>query len=191
MKAIGIGKFVRLLVSAVIICSLALPGTAILAKGGVGDYTSGPAPSGKDAVIPPGLYGLIASRADDVLSGNTPPTKFAADVAGDLESFFVVDIRSAGAYCDGHIPEAVNIPFRTVAMAENLEMLPTDKPILVVCYTGHTASQTTLLYNLLGYEAYALRFAMISWVYETPTKVSSKDDVQYIYGGNYFTETCP
>lgn len=37
MKAIGIEKFVRLLVSAVIIFSLALPGTAILAKGGVGD----------------------------------------------------------------------------------------------------------------------------------------------------------
>jgi rhodanese-related sulfurtransferase len=107
----------------------------------------------------------------------------------DPDSYFVVDIRSTGSYCDSHIPGAVNIPFRTVAMPDNLAMLPTDRPILVVCYTGHTASQTTMLYNLLGYEAYALRFAMMSWVDATSTKVSSTTDVQTIFGGSYGLNT--
>lgn len=132
---------------------------------------------------------MIASRADDVLAGKTPPTKFAEHVydalLADPDSFFVVDIRATGDYCNGHIPGAVNIPFRTVAVPANLEMLPIDRPILVVCYTGHTASQTTMLYNLLGYEAYALRFAMLSWVDSTATKISSPTDLQDIFGGNF------
>jgi len=189
MKPLRIAKLTSLLAGMLITFALGLSATTSLAQGNVGTSESGPAPSGMDAVITAGHYGLIANRADVVLSANSPPTKFAADVfsalQADPESFFVVDIRSTGDYCGGHIPGAVNIPFRTVAMPANLEMLPTDTPIVVVCYTGHTASQTTMLYNLLGYEAYALRFAMISWVYVTDTKVSSPLDVQAIYGGSY------
>jgi rhodanese-related sulfurtransferase len=192
MKSFGDKTLTRLLVGVLIVFSLALSGTTVLAKKGVGDYASGPAPSGRDALIPPGHYGLIASRADDVLLGNAPPTKFAAEVDAALESFFVVDIRSAGDYCKGHIPGAVNIPFRTVAMPANLEMLPTDIPILVVCYTGHTASQTTMLYRLLGYDAYALRYAMMSWVDVTraPIWSSLEEYKQNIFGGNFELETC-
>jgi rhodanese-related sulfurtransferase len=193
----------RLLVSVIIAFSLGLPSTTILAKGGVGASASGPAPSGQDAVIPPGHYGIISSRANAVLSSPHTQTRFASDVLTALDdnsaSFFIVDIRNAGDYCKGHIQGAVNIPFVTVAEPVNLEMLPTDRPILVVCYTGHTASQTTMLYNLLGYDASALRFGMMSWVPSTEMAISDPDDKQIIYGGpaydgrNYplTPNTCP
>jgi rhodanese-related sulfurtransferase len=38
--------------------------------------------------------------------------------------------------------------------------LPTDKTIIVYCYTGQTASQTTAILRLLGYDAYNLSGGM-------------------------------
>ena len=41
--------------------------------------------------------------------------------------------------------------------------MPNDKQIVVVCYTGHTASQATALLNALGFNATALKWGMCSW----------------------------
>jgi rhodanese-related sulfurtransferase len=193
METLRMTRLINLLVSMMLAFALGLSATATFAQGHFGAMASGLAPSGEEAAIPAGHYAVIASRADDVLAANTPPTMFAEDLynalEADPESFFVIDIRSTGSYCAGHIPGAVNIPYRTTAMPENLAMLPTDKPILVVCNTGHTASQVSMLYNLLGYESYALRFAMLSWVYDSETKVSASTDTQTIYGGDYGVTT--
>ena len=40
----------------------------------------------------------------------------------------------------GHVPGAYNIPYKEIAKIANLEKLPTDKTIVVYCYTGHTAA---------------------------------------------------
>ena len=63
----------------------------------------------------------------------------------------------------GHIPGAINIPWREVAKQENLAKLPKDRQIVVYCYTGHTASQITALLNILGYDTINLKFGMTSW----------------------------
>ena len=76
---------------------------------------------------------------------------------------FILGIRSASYYAAGHIPGAVNIGFNDVFEEDNLAMLPTDKQIVVVCYTGHTASQITALLNVAGYDAIALMNGICSW----------------------------
>jgi len=45
--------------------------------------------------------------------------------------------------------------------------LPFDNEIIVVCYTGHTASQATALLNALGYDATALKYGMCGWCANT------------------------
>ena len=50
----------------------------------------------------------------------------------------VVSVRAADDYALGHIAGAINIPWNQIANPENLAKLPTDKPIVVYCYTGHT-----------------------------------------------------
>jgi rhodanese-related sulfurtransferase len=62
-----------------------------------------------------------------------------------------------------------------IAKPENLILYPTDKPILVICYTGHTASMTSSILNTLGFDAWALRNGMLSW----------GTAVTVITGGNY------
>jgi rhodanese-related sulfurtransferase len=142
---------------------------------------------------PSGGHRTIYAQAlvDDVDDPNNP--------IDDLEDFFLMDIRLPADYCAGHIPGAVNIPFLDVAKPENLAMLPIDRPILVICYTGHTASQINAILNMLGYNAWTLRFGMTSWRDETSTAVWSSDASykQIIYGGNHYPvdsfpmEICP
>jgi rhodanese-related sulfurtransferase len=43
---------------------------------------------------------------------------------------------------------------------ENLNKLPKDKKILLICYVGHTASQMVVALKLLGYDVGALKFGM-------------------------------
>lgn len=76
---------------------------------------------------------------------------------------FILSVRSPEHYEKGHIPGAINIPWREVAKTENLAKLPKDWQIVVYCYTGHTASQVTALLNVLGYDAINLKFGMTSW----------------------------
>ncbi|OGW35531.1 MAG: hypothetical protein A2X58_00795 [Nitrospirae bacterium GWC2_56_14] len=148
-----------------------------------------------DTPIKPGHFAIIAKHADEYLSGVPGRTIFAsvfndnvndsANPYDDLSDFFVLDIRSAVDFAKGHIEGAVNVPFALVAKPENLVLYPIEKPILVVCYTGHTASVVTGILNTLGYDTWTLRFGMISWAASSSQKVYSPSNSQVISGGGY------
>lgn len=201
---------IALLSTVVFLCSTTFFVFAEDGGEGIGEYVSEAAPHGHGAAIPAGHYGLIAKYADKFLSNPPGPhrTIFAETLmdgiddpsqADELHDFFVLDIRSKEIsgrrdydYCvKGHIPGAVWIPFEDVAKPENLAMLPTDSPILIVCYTGHTASQINSILNILGYNAWTLRFGMTSWSAKSPTAVWSPTVKQDIYGAGYPVEYCP
>lgn len=156
----------------------------------VGDYAS-VAPAG--ITVPAGHFALIATYADAFL--NTPPggsrTVFADTLAGGaINNYYLLDIRAAADYAKGHIAGAVNVQLADVANPGVLAMLPTDRKILVICYTGHTASVATAILGTLGYDAYTLRFGMMSWNATTNMKVYSPA-LQIIYGGGYPVVTGP
>lgn len=196
-------KGFRLTVLVVLGLLVCLPGSALAENNeGIGEYVSEMAKHGSKPNIPFGHYGIMAKYADQFLS--TPPggsrTLYAAslrdglddpELADELSDFFILDIRSSADYCKGHIAGAVNVPFASVAKPESLLLLPQDKPILVVCYTGHTASQTNAILNMLGYNAWTLRFGMTSWSAATTTKVYSSGASQSVYGGGYPVVRCP
>jgi len=76
---------------------------------------------------------------------------------------FIVSVRSAEHYDVGHVPGAHNVGWRQVAMMENLQMLPTDTPIVSYCYTGHTGQVAATSLGLLGYDVTNLKFGMMGW----------------------------
>jgi rhodanese-related sulfurtransferase len=45
-------------------------------------------------------------------------------------------------------------------LLDNLDKLPEDKTIVLICYVGHTASQMLVALRLLGYDVIALKFGM-------------------------------
>lgn len=86
-----------------------------------------------------------------------PPAEFVQKAAAG-EHMLVLDIRRADDYNSGHINGSVNIPWGTPAMWEMLPRIPTEQPIYITCYTGQTAGQAVMLFNLAGVPARSIQF---------------------------------
>ncbi|OQX96062.1 hypothetical protein B6I21_02190 [candidate division KSB1 bacterium 4572_119] len=95
-----------------------------------------------------GVNTTIPVVYDNLMDGNT---------ANDP---FIIDYRSAADYADGHIVNAVNISLGDLVSKIEDGIVPSDKMILNVCYSGQTASVATAFLNLIGYEAQNLKFGM-------------------------------
>lgn len=78
--------------------------------------------------------------------------------SGDDDVLFV-SVRRAEHYAEAHIEGAINIPFGK-GMQEQFDTLPTDKKLIVYCYTGQTAGQVVGALRLLGYDAVSLKGGM-------------------------------
>lgn len=108
---------------------------------------------------------MSAMPADGDFAKNTiMPAKLSEKLAGaDKSKLFVLDIRAKADFEKGQIEGATNIPFLSVAVPDNLKVLPKDKTVIVVCYTGNTAAQTTMILRMLGYDAVTLKYGMMGW----------------------------
>lgn len=88
----------------------------------------------------------------------------------------LLDVRRPEDYSKGHIPGAINIFWLDLMNNDNickLAKLSNDmkKPVIVICYVGHTSSQILVLLRLLGFNAISLKYGMgISPVANVPRK---------------------
>ena len=87
-----------------------------------------------------------------------PEPELKALVDSNDSNIYILDIRSNKDFLIGHISGAHNIPFKEVG--RNLEKLPSDKEIIVYCYTGQTGGQTTALLNVAGFKSRSLNGGM-------------------------------
>lgn len=77
-----------------------------------------------------------------------------------VSDYFVIDLRSATDFADGHIKDAVNSTLGDIlTTAEQAN----GKDILVVCYTGQTAGRGVGALRLMGYNAKSLKWGMSGW----------------------------
>lgn len=77
-----------------------------------------------------------------------------------VPDYYVMDLRSAGDFANGHIKNAVNVPIANVL---DEAKKAGSKPILVVCYTGQTAARAVAGLQLMGYNAKILKWGMAGW----------------------------
>lgn len=135
---------------------------------------------------PPMLdFADVADEADVVRAAGSAylnregmaPTIAAADLfdvlndGDDSNDPFILSVRKPEDYAIGHIPGAVNIPWTQVALEENLRKLPTDRKIVVYCYTGHTGAVATAVLGALGYDTVNLKFGIMSWTTDAAVRV--------------------
>lgn len=127
---------------------------------------------------------MVAEGMDlpDVLDGWITARPATADeVDGFLSTRYVMDIRSATDFDKGHIDGAVNSSLATiVADAANSG----GKQILVVCYSGQTASHATVALRLSGYtNAQVLKWGMSGWTgadgYDKWSGATSSDAIDH------------
>lgn len=92
--------------------------------------------------------------------------KAYADIMANLDDYFILNYFGQADYegngsagVPGHIPGAYQFtPYASLGDKQMLDNLPTNKPIIVYCWTGQHSSQVTAYLNMLGYEAYSLKF---------------------------------
>lgn len=114
--------------------------------------------------VDPAIQAAVTKYFEDMAASSFKYFNFPADKLLDLvkaesEDYTILSIRKAEDYAKGHIAGAINIPFGK-GMQEKFSEIPTDKPVIVYCYTGQTSSQTTAVLRMLGYEAYSLAGGM-------------------------------
>lgn len=99
------------------------------------------------------------ASSNTIASFNFQPEALNELVEAESEDYTILSVRQAEDYAKGHIAGAINIPFAKGMQAQFKE-IPTDKPVVVYCYTGQTSSQTMAILRMLGYEAYSLAGGM-------------------------------
>jgi rhodanese-related sulfurtransferase len=62
----------------------------------------------------------------------------------------LVDVREPSEYQSGHIPNAINIPLRT--LTDNLDKIVRDRPVVLYCSTGYRSAMGVMTLHLLGYD---------------------------------------
>ncbi len=75
------------------------------------------------------------------------------------DSIYILSIRSQEDFDKAHIAGANLLPYGK-GMNAGFDALPTDKTIVVYCYSGQTAGQTTAALRLLGFDAVSLNGGM-------------------------------
>lgn len=109
----------------------------------------------------------MIKAANGYLKSSPVPTISAEDLYTIVQTkdpgYQIVDIRDTKHYFGGHVPGSENTPFNITYTDEVLNRLDSTKKQIIVCYTGHTASQTNMLFNMLGYDALTLKYGMAGW----------------------------
>jgi len=149
---------------------------------------------------------LIMQQSQSYLESGKGPVIKPEDVMNSIKNgdsqFFLLDTRSSDDYKNGHVPNAINIPYKNVAELENLKKLPPNQKIVVIGYTGNDASHAVRILNQLGYDSYAMLRGMRVWTSDAdvngiapiftekaanlPTKVLNVD----LEGGGGGTASC-
>ncbi len=114
----------------------------------------------QEEIIRAACYDYTSTEHPDISAKELYELLTDADLTNDP---FIVSVRSPEIYAKGHIPGAINIPWREIAKKANLEKLPSDRKIVLYCYTGRTASQAAAILGALGYNVANLHWGMTSW----------------------------
>ena len=109
---------------------------------------------------------IIKARFKEVIAPGWP--KINADDVWDAPSnYFIVNYWPESEYLDpGHIPGAYQFTPKTSLKTDTkLNLLPTDKTVVIYCYTGQTSAQVATYLTILGYDAKSLLYGVNGFAY--------------------------
>lgn len=92
-----------------------------------------------------------------------PREVLAKAVMGSDQGYYLVDVRSDEHYTAAHIPGAIHIAYQDAWREDKTAFLPRDRKIVVIDYSGHTASQVAAFWSMLGFDAVAMKNGMAGW----------------------------
>lgn len=79
------------------------------------------------------------------------------------EDAIVLDIRESKEYGEGHIANALNIPYSKLATRLDELNKSKEKPIVLVCKSGQTVGMAGKMLKEKGFNAVRLQGGMMEW----------------------------
>lgn len=112
---------------------------------------------------------IFAARVAAVTAEGFGAAKITnTDVFANTDNYYVVNYWANDDYTlYGHIPGAMQYtPKESMAYDVDLTTLPTDKTVVVYCWTGQTSAFLTAYLRILGYDAKSLLFGANGMIYD-------------------------
>lgn len=111
---------------------------------------------------------ILRDRVEAVFAEGFGEAKTTSDmVFSNTDSYYVINYWSEEHYNWGHIPGAIQYtPKASLTTDTYLQTLPTDKTIVVYCYTGQTSAHVAAYLRVLGYDAKSLVFGVNGMAYD-------------------------
>lgn len=107
------------------------------------------------------IGGLAACSSSDAVTDVS--VSGAADVLAQ-SGITVIDVRSAGEYASGHLPDAVNIDIEGGSFDQQIADLPKDDPYFVYCQSGNRSGVATDQLAAAGFtKVYDLQGGIADW----------------------------
>jgi rhodanese-related sulfurtransferase len=123
------------------------------------------------------------------VNSDMPSMILASEVntLNQTDQVYIIDIRDADTYNNGHIKNAVNVKFTDLLThIEGVDLSKYTK-VAIVCFTGQTASYGTSLLRLKGYDkVFCMKFGMCAW--HTDFADKWKNSVSNMYATQFVTE---
>ena len=85
----------------------------------------------------------------------------AAEVHGQLDDVFLLDVREDLEWDAGHVDQAVHIPMGR--LNDRIDEIPEDRTIVCVCRSGQRSRAVCDALNRAGYRAHNLEGGMHAW----------------------------
>jgi rhodanese-related sulfurtransferase len=82
--------------------------------------------------------------------------------AASDDGALVVDVREPGEYVEGHVPQALLMPLRTVP--DRYQDLPKDRTVYLVCTVGARSMQAAYFLAELGYDVRNVAGGTRDWI---------------------------
>jgi rhodanese-related sulfurtransferase len=111
---------------------------------------------------------IVATRVAEMLQNGFKGISYEdmLNNPAGLGDYYIINYFGADDYMGsgtagtpGHIPGAFQFtPYQSLGIEEQLKYVPANKKVVVYCWTGQHSSQITAYLNMLGYDAYSLKF---------------------------------
>ncbi len=112
---------------------------------------------------------ILDARIAEVFAEGFDPAKITnATVIGAMDNYYVANYWSETDYTDiGHIDGAMQYtPKVGMSLDGDLKTLPTDKAVVVYCWTGQTSANMAAYLRVIGYDAKTLLFGANGMIYD-------------------------
>jgi rhodanese-related sulfurtransferase len=116
-----------------------------------------------------GAYGILRARAAEILQVNGQSTVIPAEnVFESPSNYYIINYWPKELYEQGHIAGSIQYdPKASFGKGQYLNTLPTDKPIVLYCYTAHHSAYPVAYLRLLGYDAWHIPYGVNSFLQQT------------------------